>query len=208
MTLTKLRQAVVDQAGYVVNHGKTWEYYEIRPVPIAAIKAWNGTKPIKTDCSGSVIGIYARAGAPDPSGYGYSGSGNTDSFYQHLEHLASYTDCQPGDMVDVTLPSRGTVHVYLVVERTANDLKVFSHGGPLGKPPVYEMLSAVKGYWYSTGHVFTGLQALPKVEAAPSWVILNGAGTRLATTNHPVRWAVAHPRAFRKYDKVRFNKRA
>lgn len=204
--MTALRTAVVNQAEYVVAHGKTWEYYEIRPIPVAAIKAWNGTKIIKTDCSGSVIGIYARAGAPDPGGYGYSGSGNTDSFFQHCEHLKSYTDAEPGDLIDVTLPSRGTVHVYLVVSRTATDLRVFSHGGPLGKPPVLEMLSQVKGYWYSSGHVFTGLRALPVAEKAPSWVILNGKGERIAHTNHPVRWAIAHPRAFRKYDIVRFKR--
>lgn len=202
---TQLRTAVLTQAHWVLQHGGQWEYYEIRPIPLAAIKA--GHLPVKTDCSGSVIGIYYRAGAPDPGGYNYSGSGNTDSFYQHCEHLASYADCQPGDLVDVTLPSRGTVHVYLVLERTTHDLKVFSHGGPLGKPPVTEMLSAVKGYWYSSGHVFTGLQALPLHEAAPSWVVLTGAGTRIATTNHPALWAARHPRSFRKYGKVRFNKR-
>lgn len=205
MTLTKQRQAVIMQAEWVLAHGAQWQYYEIRPIPITAIR--EGHLPVKTDCSGSVIGIYARAGAPDPGGYNYTGSGNTDSFYQHLEHLPSYTDAQPADLIDVTLPSRGTVHVYLVLERTDHDIKVFSHGGPLGKPPQTEMLSQVKDYWYSSGHVFTGLRALPLAEAAPSWIILNGRGERIATTNHPAIWATRHPRAFRKYDKVRFNKR-
>jgi hypothetical protein len=201
---TKLREAVITQAHWVLSHGSAWEYYEIRPIPIAAIKA--GRLPVKTDCSGSVIGIYARAGAPDPGGYDYNGSGNTDSFYQHCEHLKSYTDCQAGDLIDVTLPSRGTVHVYLVLERTATDLKVFSHGGPLGKPPQIEMLSQVKGYWYSSGHVFTGLQALPLADVAPHWVILDGHGDRIDRTKHPVRWAIRHPRVFRKKNIVRFKR--
>jgi hypothetical protein len=200
---TKLRQAVLTQANWVLTHGAQWQYYEIRPIPIARIKA--GQLPVKTDCSGSVIGIYARAGAPDPSGYAYNGAGNTQSFYQHLEHLTSYTDAEPGDLIDVTLPSQGTVHVYLVLERTQHDQKVFSHGGPLGTPPQAKLLSTVKDYWYSSGHVFTGLRALPLVEKAPRWVVLNGRGARIATTSHPVRWALAHPRAFRQYDKVRFN---
>ena len=199
---TKLRTQVLTEAQWVLSHGAGWEYYEIRPVPIAAIKA--GRLPVKTDCSGSVIGIYARAGAPDPSGYHYNGSGNTDSFYAQCEHLPSYTDAIPGDLVDVTLPARGTVHVYLVLEKTAHDLKVFSHGGPLGKPPQTEMLSAVKDYWYSSGHVFTGLRSLPTADKAPRWIILNGRGDRIGHTSHPVRWALAHPKSFRKYDKVRF----
>jgi len=202
---TKLRAQVLTEAQWVLSHGKQWLYYEIRPIPIAAIKA--GHLPIKTDCSGSVIGIYARAGAPDPSGYHYAGYGNTDSFFAQCEHLPSYTDAQPGDLVDVTLPGRGTVHVYLVLERTTHDIKVFSHGGPLGKPPQTEMLSQVKGYWYSSGHVFTGLRSLPLTEKAQKWIILNGRGERIATTSHPVRWAIAHPKAFRKYGKVRFNQR-
>jgi hypothetical protein len=207
MALTKLRSEVVNQAEYVVAHGAHWLYEEIRPIPVAAIKAWTGRKDIRTDCSGSVIGIYARAGAPDPGGYHYSGSGNTDSFYHHCEHLKSYTDVEPGDLIDVTLPSRGTVHVYLVVSKSPTDIRVFSHGGPMGKPPALEMLSAVKGYWYSSGHVFTGLQALPLVEKAPSWVVLNGRGHRLATTNHPVTWAMGHPKSFRKFSVVRFVRR-
>lgn len=199
---TKLRQNVITQANWVVEHGAKWLYYEIRPIPIAAIKS--GTLPVKTDCSGSVIGIYARAGAPDPGGYHYNGSGNTQSFYSNCEHLPSYTEAEPGDMIDVTLPSQGTVHVYLVVDRTAHDLKVFSHGGPLGVEPQMKMLSSVKDYWYSTGHTFTGLRALPLADQAPKWIVLNGRGERIGHTSHPVRWAIAHPRAFRKYDKVRF----
>jgi hypothetical protein len=202
---TKLRTQVLTEAQWVLAHGAQWLYYEIRPIPIVAIKA--GHLPVKTDCSGSVIGIYARAGAPDPGGYNYDGAGNTNSFYSHCEHLASYTDAEPGDLVDVGSPSAGTVHVYLVLEKTAHDLKVFSHGGPLGTPPQTKMLSSVKDYWYSSGHVFTGLRSLPLADKVPSWVVLNGRGERIATTNHPVRWAVAHPRAFRKYDKVRFNQR-
>jgi len=205
--MTALRSAVVNEANYVLAHGAKWEYYEIRPVNIAAIRAWKGTTTIKTDCSGSVIGIYARAGAPDPSGYSYAGYGNTESLYSHCEHLP-YTDCQPGDMVDVgTHADGGQTHVYLVLRRAGNDLEVFSHGGPLGHPPKTEMLSSVKNYWYSSGHVFTGLRALPLAEKAPSWLVLNGRGERLASTNHPVRWAMGHPKSFRKWDQVRFVRR-
>ena len=68
------------------------------------------------------------------------------------------------------------------------------------------MLSQVKDYWYSTGHVFTGLRALPIAEKAPSWVVLNGRGARIGTTSHPVRWAIAHPHTFRTNTIVKFKR--
>ena len=204
MALSKQRQEVVKQAHWVLDHGSGWHYEEIRPVPLANIKA--GRLPVNTDCSGSCIGIYYRAGiARDPSGYGYSGYGNTDSLSHACEHLGSYSSCEPGDMVVVTnRADHGTVHVYLVLERQGSDLKVFSHGGP-GAPKT-EMLSAVHSYWYGKGYVFIGLRSLPMQDKLKwRWHVMNGRGDVIGRTNHPYIWHATHKKFFKQYDQIRFD---
>lgn len=43
----------------------------------------------------------------------------------------------------------------------------------------------------------------PYVPPAPKvWDIHNGAGLHLTSTKHPVAWFVAHPKCFRKYERV------
>jgi hypothetical protein len=196
---------MVAQAHWVLQHGSGWRYEEIRPIPLANIKA--GRLPVHTDCSGSVIGIAYRAGVPDPSGYRYAGYGNTDSLSHHCEHLNDYHNAMPGDLVNVESPSdHDSTHVYLVLEHHSNgDATVFSHGGPDGTPPSTKLLSAVHSYWYGRGYVFVGLRWLP-IEQKPKyrWHVLNGRGKLIGRTNHPGIYASRHPKQFRAYDQVRY----
>lgn len=201
--LNAQRQAVIDQASWVVNHASGFHYAQTRPVNIAAFKS--GRTPIYTDCSGSIIGIAARAGVPDPSGYRFTGYGNTDSFRSRCEHLPDYQHCLPGDIIDVTSHGdAGTVHAYLVVEKTAaGDFRVFSFGA---NPPKFEMLSQVHGYWYGRGYYFLGLRWL-STETRPRyrWHIVSGGGHVIGKTNHPKIWVAAHPtKIFRTYNRVQF----
>ena len=197
-TLTPRRQAVVDVTNNAIAHNLFYIYSMTRPAPLQAFKAG---KQVKTDCSGACLCIYYAAGAPDPSGNNYNGEGNTDSLFANCEHIP-YADCQPADMIDV-VQGDGTEHVYLVVERTGGDLKVFSNGGPGAAR--FEMLSAVKDYWYSRGYHFQGLRELAVTpNMPPHWNVLNGRGQRIATTEHPGQWASEHSEVFRKYGQVRF----
>jgi hypothetical protein len=206
MATTPQRQAMIDAAHWVMKHGSGWRYEEIRPIPLANIKA--GRLPIHTDCSGSVIGIAYRAGVHDPSGYKFDGWGNTDSLKAHCEHI-DHRNCLAGDMVNIQHNGDGgSVHVYLVMEKLDDgDFSVFSHGGPDGTPPGIKRLSSVQGYWYGRGYYFQGLRFL---EVAPPkktyrWHVMTGAGVKIGKTNHPKLWVATHPgKIFRTYDQVRF----
>jgi hypothetical protein len=200
MALTKVRQAIVNECAWGVKNDPSIHYGQIRPTPNARWKSH--LLPITTDCSGSEEAIFYAAGAPDPSGLGYDGQGNTATLYSNAEHIAM-ADLTPGDFI-ICFKGTETDHVYIVVEKLAGgDYKMFTHGDE--SCPKYENWSAVKSYWASVGHA-QGCRTLPTVDA-PSyrWTVLN-ANKVLDHTRHPAVWASRHPRAFRKYNWVRFRK--
>lgn len=84
--------------------------------------------PLYTDCSGFVTFCYSWAGAPDPNGRGYNGTGYTGTLLDHLEHIHR-DDLQPADLV-VFGPYPGD-HVVIVVDEGADPLTV-SHGQEKG----------------------------------------------------------------------------
>ena len=122
------------------------------------------------------------------------------ALYGNAEHIP-LANLQPADFI-VCFKGTETEHVYIVTDHLANDdLKLFSHGRET--TPAYETLSSVKAYWNSIGRL-AGCRTLPLAEPAPSWLVLNGRGERIAHTNHPATWAMRHPKAFRHNDIVRF----
>jgi len=169
-----------------------------------SLARWKGhMTPLSTDCSGSLTDIFFSVGAPDPSGNGYRYVGNTASLYANAEHLPM-ADLWPGDFI-ICFKGTETEHVYIVVDRMleGRDYKLFSHGQE--STPAYENLSDVKAYWNSIGHM-QGCRTLPMSDTPNyKWTVLT-ANKKLDTTRHPARWAVRHPRSFRKYDWVRFRK--
>lgn len=84
--------------------------------------------PLYTDCSGFATLCYAWAGAPDPNGRGYDGTGFTGTLLDHLAHVSS-DELQPGDLV-VFGPYPGD-HVVIVVD-TGGDPLTVSHGQEAG----------------------------------------------------------------------------
>jgi hypothetical protein len=83
------------------------------------------TLPFTTDCSGIGI-LFAKWGkAPDPSGYGFSGAGNTTSFYNHCKHITK-AELKPGDIVQFD-----DEHATYVLEPGSDPL-LFSHGMEAG----------------------------------------------------------------------------
>lgn len=197
--MTTVRQAILNECAWGVRNTAQIHYEQIRPTPNQRWKSH--LLPITTDCSGSTEAIFFAAGAPDPSGLGYNGQGNTATLYGNAEHVP-ISDLIGGDMI-VCFQGTETEHVYIVVERLAGgDLKLFSHGQE--STPAFEKLSSVAAYWNSIGKM-VGCRTLPIAETRYKWTVLS-ANKVIDKTRHPAMWASRHPRAFRKYDWVRFRK--
>ena len=106
------RQAIVANALWgaqvATQRPKQIHYGEVRP-----IRGADRALPLTTDCSGFVTLCYQWAGAPDPNGGKYNGSGSTGMMLEACAHIASRT-AQLGDLVVFGDPP-GT-HVVLIVE--------------------------------------------------------------------------------------------
>lgn len=84
--------------------------------------------PLYTDCSAFATLLYNWAGADDPNGRGYNGTGYTGTLLAHLVEIP-VGDTQPGDLI-VYGPGGGD-HVVIVIEPGLDPLTV-SHGQEAG----------------------------------------------------------------------------
>ena len=143
--MTTVRQKIVTAARWGIANEPRIHYGELRPIPLGR------TLPLTTDCSGFVTVCYFLAGAPDPNGRGYDGSGYTGTMLGWLPSIAPL-DADRGDLVVWgTYPGR---HVALVLEPGPDPL-LCSHGrerGPLAirfsdecafQPPVVTWLDGL-----------------------------------------------------------------
>lgn len=121
-----LRDAIVDNARWGADHEPQIHYTQAA----GRMDAVHSPRhlPLHTDCSAFVTFCYSWAGAPDPNGRGYDGTGYTGTLLDHLEHI-SKDELQPGDLV-VFGPYPGD-HVVIVVDDAADPLTV-SHGQEKG----------------------------------------------------------------------------
>jgi hypothetical protein len=103
-TGSEIRDKIVQIAGRETNRGDAaYVYAQVRPYPSSFSQT-----PIRTDCSGFAEMVYRDAGAPDPNGTNFDGSGNTDSQQQHGKAVQKP---KPGDLVFYSNP--GHVVIYL-----------------------------------------------------------------------------------------------
>jgi cell wall-associated NlpC family hydrolase len=117
-----VRQKIVAAARWGIAHEPRIHYGEVRPMPL------DQTLPLTTDCSGFVTLCYYLAGAPDPNGRGYDGSGYTGTMLDHLAPIAP-DEARRGDLVVWgAYPGR---HVALVLE-PGDDPLLASHGAERG----------------------------------------------------------------------------
>jgi cell wall-associated NlpC family hydrolase len=79
------KQALAEKDKYV--------YREVRPIPDSLF----GPAPRIMDCSGFATLCYKHAGAPDPNGTGYNGSGNTGTLIAHCKKVSA-DKAAPGDL--------------------------------------------------------------------------------------------------------------
>lgn len=118
------RAGVVKWARWGVANTSSIHYSQRRPIP------HTDSLPMWTDCSGFATLCYQLAGAPDPNGFGYNGSGYTGTLINR-GRTVSIADARAGDLVFWGVAPAH--HVAIVVAPGGNPLLV-SHGmeaGPL-----------------------------------------------------------------------------
>lgn len=107
ITAKGARDAIVKAAQLAASYGpKKYSYGQVRPMP----KSLFGKGRIVTDCSGFVTLCYKAAGVPDPNGFGYNGSGNTQSLMAHGKKIHS-DKLAPGDLVFYRSPEHVGVFI-------------------------------------------------------------------------------------------------
>jgi hypothetical protein len=88
-----LRSAIVAAALKAVERRADFRYRQVRPMPASL---FDGAVPKYVDCSSFFTLVYKTAGAPDPNGLSYNGSGNTATL---LSNGHWTTTPQAGDAV-------------------------------------------------------------------------------------------------------------
>jgi hypothetical protein len=202
VTLTPRRAAIQKEMDWWLQHNSSIHYEQIRPIPLARAKAH--TLPIYTDCSGAATCIYYVAGAPDPNGLDYSGQGFTGTLFANGEAI-KMADIEVGDLIIVG-KGDASVHVYVVYRQVSGAWELFSHGREQA-PEIVTLAGAIASH--GAANLYPRRYIAANAEVKPlAWVVLNGRGERIGTTQHPVRWAVKHPRSFRKYKQIRYLQRS
>lgn len=191
MTLTLAQQRLANEAKWWISHEALMDYAQIRPVPLAQIKAH---QKCKTDCSGSVYGIFHALGFDDPTGGEYTSQDivYTGTLLTANTRLPSGAEWRVGDLA-IFANGENTVHVALVIAEAADPL-LFSHGQDRG--PIAINLSTERLYHASHGaatvhHVRPDLPADQKARV-PRWRVTTGSGAVLGRTRTPRLWTLRH----------------
>lgn len=132
------RAKFVDLAKWGVAHKDQIHYSQARPIDMSFNLPWTA------DCSGSTIAYAKAAGLPDPAGFGYNGSGSTDSILANLPRIER-RDVQLGDLALWAIGADGK-HVAIFTELGPDPLMA-SHGSDAG--PIAIRLSA-EDAWHSS----------------------------------------------------------
>jgi hypothetical protein len=131
--IKKIRDRIIAVAERGLREASRLDYAEVRPMPRSLFIQGH----VRTDCSGFATLVYKAAGAPDPNGFGYNGSGFTGTLMANGQKVASP---KPGDMVFYRSPEH--VGIYI------GDGLVIEFGGEPGpkKVPVHYRNDII-GYW-------------------------------------------------------------
>ncbi|MFZ5890749.1 MAG: peptidoglycan-binding protein [Myxococcota bacterium] len=157
-----LRTKIVRHGKWGVAHKGQIHYRQSRPID--GINKPHKL-PLYTDCSGFVTLCYKWAGAPDPNGNGYDGSGYTGTLDAHMRHIP-HAKIHPGDL----LLWKGK-HVSLVVAAGPDPLLV-SHGEESG--PYQIRFSAQKKGFPGMRPIWLTLPARKRAAVERSMMRLNG----------------------------------
>jgi cell wall-associated NlpC family hydrolase len=132
-TYTK-RQYVVRLCHWGILNKASIHYAEVRPMPHTKAHVLPHL-PLTTDCSGWATICYQYAGAGDPNGNGYNGTGYTGTLLKHMRHI-NIASVQPGDLVVYGCNSNPTGHHVAVIiavgSHTPTTIQTCSHGSEAG----------------------------------------------------------------------------
>lgn len=117
-----VREKIVAYAEWAITNNAKVHYVQARPMPKNPRKL-----PLAIDCSAFATLAYKDAGAPDPNGAGYDGSGYTGTL---LKHGVKVTTPLPGDLL-IYGPFPGQ-HVVVFMEVWHGAWIVCSHGQEIG----------------------------------------------------------------------------
>ena len=117
-----VRDEIVAAARWGIRHERRIHYGEVRPIPLT----WQ--LPLTTDCSGFATLCYWLAGADDPNGRGYDGSGWTGTLLRGMSHVSPHA-VEPGDLV---VWGRYPGHHVAIVLECGHDPLLCSHGQERG----------------------------------------------------------------------------
>lgn len=143
-----VRAAIIAAARKARKQSALYRYRQVRPMPKTLFPKQHGLVEnfedafVYIDCSAFVTLAYKAAGAPDPNGRGYDGSGYTGTLWAHGTLT---TDPQPGDLCFYGDPAATNSHVNLYL----GDGKAMNMGpsaGLSGPIPVKSVRSDFKGY--------------------------------------------------------------
>ncbi len=124
------RERLVMHANWALEHEGAIHYQQARPFNPRDIL--NRKLPLTGDCSSTATMLYRAAGAPDPNGLGYNGTGYTGTLRSHLPRKRLEA-LKPGDLI---VYGSGTGKHVVVVMRPGPDPVVWSHGQESG-PRLY-----------------------------------------------------------------------
>ncbi len=148
------RKKAVAIANGLVLRAPDIHYSQARPIHYDFASALKTPRGWYADCSGSTTSILKAAGAPDPNGAGFDGSGYTGTMLAHCRHIPR-KDARRGDLIVFDSSSD---HVVMLLEPGwYPDPLVFSHGSEVG--PLKLKLSVERAYHSSATLVF--LRAVP-----------------------------------------------
>jgi hypothetical protein len=103
-----LRQAIVVAARRALQNKNLYHYRQYRPMASSLFDAFAYDH---TDCSAFATLCYKAAGAPDPNGFDYNGSGNTGTMWARGQYIGSDNNrAQPGDLAFYGTQGRGRSH--------------------------------------------------------------------------------------------------
>jgi cell wall-associated NlpC family hydrolase len=131
-TTAEIRAAIVAFCHWGIANEPTIHYAQQRPMERLRAPAELQQLPRWCDCSEFATDAYYAAGAPDPNGQGYNGTGFTGTLLLHGRRIG-IDDAQPGDLA-VFGPAPGHHVVVLLEHGSANsgDPVVCSHGSERG----------------------------------------------------------------------------
>lgn len=122
LALTPWRAKMLNTCQVALSQAPLWHYSQRRPIP----HYWHSGTAIYIDCSASSTMIGEMAGARDPNGWGYNGTGNTTSIRAHLQAIPRAW-AKTGDLI------WWLGHV-TILQQPGPDPLAFSHGfegGPI-----------------------------------------------------------------------------